>query len=208
MCNFTVEFLEKIVKECKILKSEYIIIKGGSLIGTDQFLTYIRRTDFDIDGLDSILSFYMKDMTDLLKIINLNDRLIYNNDAILLLDENGELIKTVYINDKITDYHILNILEEKCILGYNDYVFHLSENEEFMNALNGRVAEGMSIINLPYNDKFLPITVYGGFLPVNKNDKVQARLKYDYFSPTFDIKYEITKKKNKLIEVYSSYLKL
>ena len=89
------------------------------------------------------------------------------------------------------------------------YIAYLTENEDFMMANSGRVADGMTMIKLPFKDSFINVTVYGGYIPINKGDKLQGRLYYNELSPTFNMYYEITKKKgNRRIEMYSTYLKL
>ena len=87
MNTITKQELEKIVNEAKLLKSEYIIFKGGSIIGTDQFNTYIRTTE-QVDNNIEYLSFVMKDMSDLIKATKNDDILgITNSSIINILDE-------------------------------------------------------------------------------------------------------------------------
>ena len=206
MNTITKQELEKIANEAKLLKSEYIIFKGGSIIGTDQFNTYIRTTD-QVDNNIEYLSFSMKDMTDLIKATRNNDILRINNSSIIL--DSDSAIYTVQINDRLRDIHILEVLNRVYNIGYNDAVYNLTDNEDFMIANSGRVAEGMTMIKLPFKDSFINVTVYGGYIPINKGDKLIGRLYYNELSPTFNMRYEITKKKgNRQIDMFSTYLKL
>ena len=202
----TKQELEKIANEAKLLKSEYIIFKGGSIIGTDQFNTYIRTTE-QIDNNIEYLSFVMKDMTDLIKVTKNND-IIRIADSSIILDSDTA-IYTMEINDRLRDIHILEVLNRVYNIGYNDAVYNLTNNEDFIMANSGRVAEGMTMIKLPFKDSFINVTVYGGYIPINKGDKLMARLYYNELSPTFNMRYEITKKKgNRQIDMFSTYLKL
>ena len=206
MNTITKQELEKIANEAKLLKSEYIIFKGGSIIGTDQFNTYIRTTE-QIDNNIEYLSFVMKDMTDLIKVTKNND-IIRIADSSIILDSDTA-IYTIQINDRLRDIHILEVLNRVYNIGYNDAVYNLTDNEDFMMANSGRVAEGMTMIKLPFKDSFINVTVYGGYIPINKGDKLIGRLYYDELSPTFNMRYEITKKKgNRQIDMFSTYLKL
>ena len=206
MNTITKQELEKIANEAKLLKSEYIIFKGGSIIGTDQFNTYIRTTE-QVDNNIEYLSFVMKDMTDLIKATKNND-IIRITDSSIILDSDTA-IYTIQINDRLRDIHILEVLNRVYNIGYNDATYNLIDNEDFMIANTGRVAEGMTMIKLPFKDSFINVTVYGGYIPINKGDKLTARLYYNELSPTFNMKYEITKKKgNRQIDMFSTYLKL
>ena len=204
----TINELEKIASEAKILKSEYIIFKDGSIIGTDQFNTYLRVTDNPFSDIN-YLSFTMKDVTDMIKFARDTDKVIINPNNILLIDDHNNIAMNMLINDKLKDLHILDTLDKVYALGYNDAVYDLTDNEQFMTANSGRVADGMTMIKLPFKNSYIPITVYGGYIPINKGDKLQGRLYYNELSPTFNMYYEITKKKgNRRIEMYSTYLKL
>lgn len=206
MNTITKQELEKIVNEAKLLKSEYIIFKRGSIIGTDQFNTYIRTTD-QVDNNIEYLSFVMKDMTDLIKATKNND-IIRITDSSIILDSDS-VIYTIQINDKLRDIHILEVLNRVYSIGYNDAAYNLTDNEDFMIANSGRVAEGMTMIKLPFKDSFINVTVYGGYIPINKGDKLIGRLYYNELSPTFNMRYEIIKKKgNREIDMFSTYLKL
>ena len=206
MNTITKQELEKIANEAKLLKSEYIIFKRGSIIGTDQFNTYIRTTE-QIDNNIEYLSFVMKDMTDLIKATKNND-IIRITDSSIILDSDTA-IYTMEINDRLRDIHILEVLNRVYNIGYNDAVYNLTNNEDFMIANSGRVAEGMTMIKLPFKDSFINVTVYGGYIPINKGDKLIGRLYYNELSPTFNMRYEITKKKgNRQIDMFSTYLKL
>ena len=204
----TINELEKIIAEAKLLKSEYVIFKDGSIIGTDQFNTYIRTTNNPFDDI-RYLSFTVKDVTDMVKFARVTDKLAVGPNSILLLDDHDNIVMSVLINDKLKDLHILDTLDKVYALGYNDAVYDLTDNEQFMTANSGRVADGMTMIKLPFKNSYIPITVYGGYIPINKGDKLQGRLYYNELSPTFNMNYEITKKKgNRRIEMYSTYLKL
>ena len=204
----TINELEKIIAEAKLLKSEYVIFKDGSIIGTDQFNTYIRTINNPFDDI-RYLSFTVKDVVDMAKFARATDKLAVGPNSILLLDDHDNIIMSVLINDKLKDLHILDTLDKVYALGYNDAVYDLTDNEQFMTANSGRVADGMTMIKLPFKNSYIPITVYGGYIPINKGDKLQGRLYYNELSPTFNMYYEITKKKgNRRIEMYSTYLKL
>ena len=204
----TINELEKIITEAKLLKSEYVIFKDGSIIGTDQFNTYIRTINNPFDDI-RYLSFTVKDVTDMVKFARATDKLAVGPNSILLLDDHDNIVMSVLINDKLKDLHILDTLDKVYALGYNDAVYDLTDNEQFMTANSGRVADGMTMIKLPFKNSYIPITVYGGYIPINKGDKLQGRLYYNELSPTFNMYYEITKKKgNRRIEMYSTYLKL
>lgn len=206
--KINIDFLQKIVKEAKILKSEYVLIRGREMIGTNQFMTYIRRTDCNIEELiDDSISFNMKDMTDLLKVVKPTDVLYYDRNSIIVLD--GDVpIASIPINDRLTEVSVLDITDKMSKLGYNDAVYNLSENVEFIQAIQGKVGEGMTMVRLLYKNSVLPVSVYGGFVPLNKGDELIARLHYDDLAPTFNMKYIVKKKKGKEIEMYTCYLKL
>ena len=93
------------------------------------------------------LSFVMKDMTDMIKVTRHNDILRINNSSIILVSDTA--IYTVQINDRLRDIHILEVLNRVYNIGYNDATYNLTDNEDFMIANSGRVAEGMTMIKLP-----------------------------------------------------------
>ena len=208
MKKMTIEELRVISNEAKILKSDYIIFKNGDIIGTDQFITYIRRVNNNLSNVE-YLSFNMKDVTDIIKLARDGDYISMTEYDMFLMDSNNNIVTNILINDKIKDIHVMDTLRRVYQLPHNDCVYDLTDNEQFMTANSGKVADGMTMIKLPYKNTYIPITVYGGYIPMNKGDKVEGRLYYNPLSPTFNVKYEITKKKgNNVIDMYSTYLKL
>ena len=198
-----IEEIKQIHEEAKALKSEYIVVRDMSMIGTNQVMSYMRHKNIKLNC--QYLSYNMKDMTDLLKQIAPTDEVIIYNNRIVIQD-GGYIKKSISINNFIIDNKIIESFGRIFYKDYNYCVCNLSENEQFMEALNGKVADGLSIIVIRENNIQFPISVYGGLLPVNKGDTILARISYTIGEPTFLVKYEVCKKKGADISVFVRYL--
>jgi len=176
------EFLQ-LLELCKLLKSNYVITVGNTIIGTDRSFVYLKKINVGyelpqiaIDMLDirNKLKEDKKCNVDEISHLNLFDNFIYSN----IIGMNNSL---------------LSILSTNAITYPN-----IHSDEDFIKTTKLKTDQGITYIRRDIY--FIPI--YNGLLPLVKNDKVDLNI-YDHIDGySFLCNFNIHKKHNLTIEVY------
>lgn len=197
-----IEEIINLASLAKMTKCDVILIKDGLLLGTDDEFSYIAKIEV---SSSRTYAFTLKNITDFI-----NDKSFRIEDCIIDGDKlcnlrTGEMVSIYFsvFDIRISDMYN-NLLDTKRYGISEERFDDLRQDPKFEEALSLKSTEG---IYKYYVDNRYLTTLFNGFLPVNKPDKVSVIIN-NRADHLFLADFIIYKAKNVVINIMAYYMKM